>query len=119
MKLRRFRRIAVVVIAAILALGPAAAFAVPMMNSSAGMAPETHGATYVQAQMPCADCPALGAQAAGMSAFCTAGCIAPVMLPAMSPLPKPIAGQEWRITAGVDPPGITRRIEPYPPNLSV
>jgi hypothetical protein len=115
MKLRRLRRAVLIVLAGILALGPALAFAVPTMNSFSG----TDRATYAQAQMPCADCPNLGSQPAGVGALCNTGCAAPVMLPIMFPLPEPIAGQEWRMTAGVDPPGIIRRIEPYPPNLSV
>lgn len=119
-------RFVVLVFAAVLAFGPAAALAAPMMNTEQGAASNmAMRDTHAQTAQPsgCDGCADTGTAKAGtanamIATYCSVGCLAPALLPSATLALERMTAGEWRLALRAEHSGVIVGIDPYPPNFS-
>jgi hypothetical protein len=119
MKLAILARTTVLVLVAVLSVGPVVSFAQPTMSVGQDAASQMamSDSQVMIAQANCTGCGDAVMAMAMMGGYCSIACLSLVTLPdGLTISERPITPQ-WATASVAEPPGITTTIDPYPPNL--
>jgi len=119
MKLAILARITVLVLVAVLSLGPAASFAQPTMSVGQDEASQMamSDSQVVIAQANCTGCDNAAMAMAMMGGHCSITCLSPATLWDGLAIAERQATPQWTTASIAEPLGITTAVDPYPPNL--